>query len=238
MVGPAPAMHLCSVPVGERGWLGHLSIHRVVGRLLGGATVRALPVQVSVGVPTASLACHGVQYCSRGGRNIGIRAEILTDTQNKSKWLGYSTVLPPPIPPQFFEVSDGAASSSEVDTPGALWSCDEQAHTMTCEGIDAFAEEVNTNFCLYEVSSRPWKYTNCRRRLSTTSNRTISYHPGSRWTCNTETNEMECRATAWTAEAGGCDEPSLFDPDYQPFCVPSTATANCGPSRSRRAMRC
>ena len=52
------------------------------------------------------------------GRNIGTRAEILTDLQNRSKWLGYSSVQPPPIPPRFFEISDGAASSSEVDTPG------------------------------------------------------------------------------------------------------------------------
>ena len=37
---------------------------------------------------------------------------------------------------------------------------------------------------------------------------------------------MEGRATAWTAEADGCDEPSLFEPDYQPFCVLSTATAD------------
>ena len=37
---------------------------------------------------------------------------------------------------------------------------------------------------------------------------------------------MECRATAWTAKADGCDDPSLFDRDYQPLCVPSTATAD------------
>ena len=160
------------------------------------------------------------------GRNIGTRAEILTDLQNRFEWLGYTSVQPPPIPPRFSGISDGAASSSEADTPGALWFCGSQANTMTCEGIDAFAEEDNTNFCLYEVSSRPWKYTNCRRRLSTISNRCISYLPRSRWTCNAETNEMECRATAWTAEADGCDEPSLFEPDYQPFCVPSTATAD------------
>ncbi len=90
----------------------------------------------------------------------------MTDLQNRSTWLGYSSVQPPPIPPRFFEISDGSASCSEVDTPGALWFCDGRANTMTREGIDAFAKVDNTNFCLHEVSSRPWKCTNCRRQLN------------------------------------------------------------------------